>query len=76
VPESADTPEKIEAELDRRTPEEYKPFVSNYLVLFGRYACTARNPKCGGCGLGSLCKFHSANAKPNPGGRRGKPGGQ
>ena len=33
------TPEEVESELERIIPEKYKPFISNYLVLFGRYIC-------------------------------------
>jgi endonuclease-3 len=63
VPENADTPEKIEAALDRITPEKYKPFISNYLVLYGRYTCTARAPKCPECGIRDLCGYYKENVK-------------
>lgn len=29
-----------------------------YMVLFGRYHCTAKNPKCDGCGVRGLCAKH------------------
>lgn len=29
-----------------------------YMVLFGRYHCTSRNPKCEGCGVREWCKLH------------------
>ncbi len=51
-----DTPEKVEMELERIIPERYKPFVSNYLVLFGRYICKAKNPDCDACYLKKFCK--------------------
>ena len=54
--EEFDTPEKVEMELCRIIPERYKPFVSNYLVLFGRYVCKAKNPDCEGCYLKKFCK--------------------
>ena len=62
VPVGADTPEKIEAALDEATPARYKPFISNYLVLYGRYTCTARAPKCAGCGIRALCGYYKENA--------------
>ncbi len=51
-----DTPEKVESELERIIPEKYKPFISNYLVLFGRYICKAKNPDCSNCYLQKFCK--------------------
>jgi endonuclease-3 len=63
VPDEADTPEKIEAALESATPEKYKPFISNYLVLYGRYTCTARAPKCSGCPVRDLCKYYRENIK-------------
>ncbi len=51
-----DTPEKVEMELERIIPSEYKPFISNYLVLFGRYICKAKNPDCDACYLKKFCK--------------------
>jgi len=50
------TPEQVEAELERIIPFEYKPFISNYLVLFGRYVCKAKNPDCQNCFLKKFCK--------------------
>ncbi len=54
--EEFDTPEKVEMELERIIPEKYKPFISNYLVLFGRYVCKAKNPDCDSCYLKKFCK--------------------
>lgn len=51
------TPEEVEAELDRIIPEKYKPFISNYLVLFGRYVCRAKNPKCDECYMKKFCQL-------------------
>lgn len=56
VPENATTPEQIEAELDKITPEEYKPLISNFLVLYGRYECKAQHPKCETCYIKEFCK--------------------
>ena len=49
-------PVEIERVLERLTPAEYKPFVSNFLVLFGRYHCKAVKPECEGCAVGKFCK--------------------
>lgn len=32
--------------------------VHHLILLFGRYFCTARNPKCDECGLRVLCKYY------------------
>ena len=37
------TPTKVESDLDRITPEQYKSRISNWLVLHGRYVCKAKN---------------------------------
>lgn len=31
--------------------------VHHLILLFGRYYCTARNPKCAGCGLREICNY-------------------
>ncbi len=54
--EKFDTPEKVEMELERIIPDKYKPYISNYLVLFGRYVCKAKNPDCANCYLKKFCK--------------------
>lgn len=56
VPEDATQPEQIEEALDKITPEEYKPLISNFLVLYGRYECKAQNPKCETCYIKQFCK--------------------
>jgi endonuclease-3 len=73
VPESANTPEKVEAALEKTIPEKYKPMISNYLVLHGRYTCTARAPKCGTCGLNGICGYYKENLVRENAKGRGKP---
>jgi len=53
---SSKDPVEIERVLERLTPDEYKPFVSNFLVLFGRYHCKAVRPECEGCVVRGFCK--------------------
>lgn len=50
------TPYETEMELTKNIPEEYIPIAHHWLILHGRYVCTARAPKCGECGISSLCK--------------------
>uniref|UniRef100_A0A7C4TH56 Endonuclease III n=1 Tax=candidate division WOR-3 bacterium TaxID=2052148 RepID=A0A7C4TH56_UNCW3 len=50
-------PEKIEEALANFFSKENWGFISNGLVLFGRYICTAKNPKCLQCALSHLCPY-------------------
>ena len=48
-------PVEIERVLEKLTPREYKPLVSNLLVLFGRYHCKALKPDCSDCPIKEWC---------------------
>jgi endonuclease-3 len=48
-------PEKIGADLEKVFPKEKWVFVHHALILFGRYCCTARRPRCQGCPLFDHC---------------------
>ena len=52
---NAGTPDKVEAQLFRVVPEAWLPKAHHWLILHGRYTCTARKPKCGGCVISDLC---------------------
>lgn len=56
VPKSANTPAKVEAILTKLIPAEILSKAHHWLLLHGRYTCTARNPKCEQCGLCDVCK--------------------
>lgn len=56
VPKTADTPAKVEQTLTKHIPKEILSKAHHYFLLFGRYHCTARNPKCAECGLKDICK--------------------
>ena len=49
------TPEQIEKSLLERIPKDYLKNAHHWILLHGRYVCTARNPKCQTCPLLSLC---------------------
>ena len=49
------TPEAVERELERHIPEEDRAHSHHWLILHGRYTCTARAPKCASCGLAPWC---------------------
>jgi len=55
VAKSANTPLKVELELVKNIPEEDIPRAHHWLLLHGRYVCTARKPHCEKCGLVSVC---------------------
>jgi len=52
---NAGTPDKVEIQLHRVVPEDWLPKAHHWLILHGRYTCTARKPKCSGCVISDLC---------------------
>ena len=54
---NAKTPLATEKQLIENLPEEYVYKAHHWLILHGRYVCTARSPKCSDCGLKTVCKF-------------------
>lgn len=52
---NASTPDKVEAQLFRVVPEAWLPKAHHWLILHGRYTCTARRPKCSACVIADLC---------------------
>ena len=53
------TPLSTELELIKHIPEDIIPIAHHWLILHGRYVCTARKPKCEQCGLTEWCKYFS-----------------
>ena len=51
-----DTPETVEKSLLQRIPPEFLPNAHHWILLHGRYVCTARSPKCDECIIHDLCK--------------------
>ncbi|MGI6219724.1 MAG: endonuclease III [Bacteroidaceae bacterium] len=56
VPERCTTPLSVEKELTKHLPDALIPKAHHWLILHGRYVCTARNPKCMECGLKEICR--------------------
>lgn len=50
------TPLETERELVKYIPQEWIPVAHHWLILHGRYICTARAPKCDKCGIAEYCK--------------------
>jgi endonuclease-3 len=51
------TPRKVEDKLNKTTPKEYLQNAHHWLVLHGRYVCTARQPKCQTCIIRRYCEY-------------------
>ena len=49
------TPRAVELDLEKHTPEALRPIAHHWLILHGRYVCTALRPKCGECPLTAWC---------------------
>ncbi len=48
---------EVEKRLMRLVPKEFLLDAHHWLILHGRYTCTARKPKCGACLIEDLCEF-------------------
>lgn len=48
---------EVEKRLLRVVPKEFLMDAHHWLILHGRYTCTARKPKCGSCLIEDLCEF-------------------
>ena len=62
VADKADTPYKVEQELVKNIPAEDIPRAHHWLLLHGRYVCTARRPHCEHCGLSAVCPSANPSA--------------
>ena len=60
----AKNPYETEMQLIKHIPEEKIPLAHHWLILHGRYVCTARNPKCEQCGIAPICQFVNKKKKP------------
>lgn len=60
---NAKTPLETEKQLVKHIPEELIAKAHHWLILHGRYVCTARKPKCGECGLTPWCAYYQKNLK-------------
>lgn len=51
------TPREVEEALVSGTPKEYRKDAHHWLLLHGRYVCTARLPACSKCIIRDLCEY-------------------
>jgi endonuclease-3 len=47
----------VEDKLVKAVPDAYKQGAHHWLILHGRYVCTARKPKCPECPIRDLCAY-------------------
>lgn len=55
------TVEAVERDLTEGFAPELRPKAHHWLILHGRYVCTARKPKCSSCGLKDICREYKLN---------------
>ncbi len=60
---NAKNPLKAEKQLIKYIPDDKIPTAHHWLVLHGRYICTAKNPKCNECGITEICNYFHKNNK-------------
>lgn len=51
----------VEKDLTEGFPAELRAKAHHWLILHGRYVCTARKPKCEECGLKDICREYISN---------------
>ena len=50
------TPLSVDQDLERHIPVEKRAIAHHWLILHGRYTCTARSPRCAECPLTAWCR--------------------
>lgn len=64
--DNSKTPYETEKTLVSNFPAELLPKAHHWLILHGRYVCTARKPKCAECGISGFCKYYGQYASGQP----------
>jgi len=54
------TPLAVEKDLTKHIPANLRPKAHHWLILHGRYVCTAIKPKCEECGITAQCKYFTS----------------
>ena len=60
---NAKTPLQTELQLTKNIPYELLPQAHHWLILHGRYICTARKPHCDKCGIKEYCRYFAHQEK-------------
>jgi endonuclease-3 len=53
--------DEVERRLEKFVPDEFRHDCHHWLILHGRYVCTARAPKCPACVILDLCEYRHKN---------------
>ncbi len=53
---------EVEEKLLKVVPKAFKTHAHHWLILHGRYTCTARKPRCGQCLIADLCEYTDKTA--------------
>ncbi len=61
--DNSKTPLETEKELVKYIPGKLLPIAHHWLILHGRYVCTARSPHCETCGLKEVCKYYASPSR-------------
>jgi endonuclease-3 len=48
---------EVEKKLLKKVPSKFMLHAHHWLILHGRYICTARKPRCPDCIVADLCQF-------------------
>ncbi len=59
--------EAVEDKLMKLVPAEYLMDAHHWLILHGRYTCTARSPQCWNCLIAELCDYKAKTPVPAKG---------
>lgn len=49
--------DQVERAIEDNVPAEFQQHAHHWMILHGRYICTARKPRCGICPINDLCAF-------------------
>jgi endonuclease-3 len=60
------TAREVEDALTANTPAEFRKDAHHWLLLHGRYVCTARSPACPRCIIRDLCEYPDKTPAPAP----------
>ena len=54
--------DEVERAIEDNVPAEYQGHAHHWLILHGRYICTARKPRCADCLIRDICQFEDKTA--------------
>ncbi|AOZ68496.1 endonuclease III [Rhodobacter xanthinilyticus] len=54
--------EAVERAIEDNVPVQYQGHAHHWLILHGRYICTARKPRCADCLIRDICQFEEKTA--------------